>query len=190
MPLVIPSRSRLEFLLSANAIAGGLESLNLNARPQMKELVRLLAVLVLLPFMAQAGADPADTNTPATQTVPQRSMLGIGGITTTPERKATPRFIGKTLPIPPKQHSAWTAPTTVLPSNYVSATSALFERGLADPRDCEYREIEVGTGSVGRETPEWSPLTDGFCRTPMPACLRSVGMGWCIQWPASARMLT
>ena len=130
------------------AIAGEMELLDFSERPQMKKPARFFAVLVLLPVMVRAGADPADTNATAAQTVPQQSMLTMGGIVTTPERKVTPRFTGKSLPVPPKQHSAWTAPATALPSNYVSATRALFEEGLADPRDCEYRQIEVGTGNV------------------------------------------
>lgn len=35
-----------------------------------------------------------------------------------------------------------------LPTNYVSATELLFQQGLADPRGCDYREIEIGTGEV------------------------------------------
>ena len=46
------------------------------------------------------------------------------------------------------QRSRWTFPETKLPTNYVSATRLLFEQGLADPRDCTYRAIEVGVGNV------------------------------------------
>jgi hypothetical protein len=134
----------------SEAVCRGLVLLSLNARPQMKTLARFFTVLVLSPAMAGAGggAGLTNTNPPAAEVLPQRSMLGMGGIVTTPERKVSPRFGGKSLPIPPKQHSPWTAPTTNLPTNYISATSALFEEGLTDPRDCEYREIEVGTGNV------------------------------------------
>lgn len=50
--------------------------------------------------------------------------------------------------MPPNQNSPWTAPVANLPSNFVSAAATLFEQGLADPRGCEYREINVGTGNV------------------------------------------
>jgi hypothetical protein len=118
----------------------------------MKKLSEFVSFVVLLSGLALAvgGAAPASTNEPAPATVPSRSMLGMGGIVTTPERKATPPFHGTNLPAPPKQNSAWNAPATSLPSNYLSASTTLFEQGLADPRGCEYREIEVGTGSVWR----------------------------------------
>src|ERR1035438_3559311 len=116
----------------------------------MKKLPEFLSFVVLLSGLALAvgGAVPGSTNEPAPVTVPSRSTLGMGGIVTTPEHKATPPFHGTNLPSPPKQNSAWNAPATSLPSNYLSATTTLFEQGLADPRGCEYREIEVGTGSV------------------------------------------
>jgi hypothetical protein len=50
--------------------------------------------------------------------------------------------------LPPKQTSAWSVPKSKLPTNYVTATALLFKQGLADPRGCDYREIEVGTGDV------------------------------------------
>jgi hypothetical protein len=51
--------------------------------------------------------------------------------------------------VPPQQNAAWEVPPNDLPTNYVSATALLFEQGLADPRGCEYRtvEIETETGS-------------------------------------------
>src|ERR1035437_4707231 len=74
----------------------------------------------------------------------------MGGVATTPERKASPRFAGKELPMPPQQTTPWSAPPSSLPTNYVSATAVLFEAGMADPRGCDYREIEVVTGEVWR----------------------------------------
>src|SRR5690606_9983633 len=87
-------------------------------------------------------------NSSTNAVVPARSFLGIGGITTTPERKASPHFSGTELPAPPEQKSPWTAPVSSLPTNYVTATAILLNQGMADPRGCEYREIEVGTGNV------------------------------------------
>jgi hypothetical protein len=85
-----------------------------------------------------------------TNTIPSHSMLTMGGAVTTSERKASPLFTGETLPLPPEQHAEWSPPETGLPTNYVSATRVLFEQGMADPRGCDYREIEVGTGEVWR----------------------------------------
>lgn len=75
-------------------------------------------------------------------------MLTMGGNVTTPRRKASLPFNGTSLPVPPMQHSRWQIPQPQLPTNYLSATRLLFEQGLADPRDCDYRTIEVGTGDV------------------------------------------
>ncbi len=53
-----------------------------------------------------------------------------------------------TLPSPPRQAEPWVAPRTSLPRFIVSATTTLFQQGLADPRGCEYRTIHVVVGSV------------------------------------------
>lgn len=90
----------------------------------------------------------AQTNSTNSATVPARSFLGMGGVTTTLERKASPHFQGKEIPEPPQQRLPWTPPSSSLPSNYISAATLLFKQGLADPRGCDYREIEVGTGEI------------------------------------------
>jgi hypothetical protein len=46
-------------------------------------------------------------------------------------------------PVPPQQYNPWTPPDSKLPSEFVSATTKLFEQGLADPRGCEYREVTL-----------------------------------------------
>jgi hypothetical protein len=107
----------------------------------------VFALGIFLPVFVSV-AKPADTNAAPVKTVPAHSMLTMGGVVATPERKASPLFLGKELPSPPKQHSAWTAPKNNLPTNYLSATELLFQQGMADPRDCEYCEIEIGTGNV------------------------------------------
>ena len=113
----------------------------------MKPTVTVFALwLTLVGVRAWAGS--ANTNDSASATVPQQSMLTMGGIVTTPERKALPLFEGSSLPTPLMQHSRWTLPETPLPTNYLSATRLLFEQGLADPRGCDYRVIEIGTGNV------------------------------------------
>jgi hypothetical protein len=56
------------------------------------------------------------------------------------------------LPEPPRQHSSWVAIRTADIPDYVAEILAmLFDAGLADPRDGEYREIE--TSVEGSQTP-------------------------------------
>ena len=113
----------------------------------MNPFARLFATwLILLQVAIVAGASV--TNSGPENILPSRSMLIMGGIVTTPTRQASPPFLGKSLPQPQKQNSAWATPASNLPTNYVTATALLFEQGLADPRGCDYREIEVGTGNV------------------------------------------
>lgn len=52
------------------------------------------------------------------------------------------------IPTPPQQSLAWETPATTLPEKLVTATAKLFGQGLADPRGCEYREVEIMVGSV------------------------------------------
>jgi hypothetical protein len=72
------------------------------------------------------------------------------------------------LPTPPRQAEPWTPPATSLPRFLVSATATLCEQGLADPRGCEYRMIQISVGNVwGGEAKEVStkgwvlPAADG-----------------------------
>jgi hypothetical protein len=116
---------------------------------QMKGFAGILAVWFLGLCLA-AAIPPAATNSLVAKLVPSSAMLTMGGIVTTPERRASPLFTGSGLPQPPRQKSSWTPPASNLPTNYVTAAALLFEQGLADPRACEYREIEVGTGDVWR----------------------------------------
>ena len=94
----------------------------------------------------------AQTDSVPPSVVPARSMLTMGGIRTTPERRASPLFSGKELPRPPQQDAAWSSPDADLPANYVSATQLLFEQGLADPRGCE---IGASTAGMPRSTAAW-----------------------------------
>src|SRR5262245_33991890 len=64
------------------------------------------------------------------------------------EREAPPIFMGDDMPVPPQQNMPWTPPAEPFPEKLLTATVKLFEQGLADPRGCEYREIEVVAGSV------------------------------------------
>ena len=53
-------------------------------------------------------------------------------------------FDGALIPPPPQQGSAWEAPPTKLPRFLVNATADLFNAGMADPRRCDYRAVEIG----------------------------------------------
>ena len=73
-----------------------------------------------------------------------------------------------TLPMPPRQAEPWTPPRTSLPKFLISATAALYDQGLADPRGCDYRKIKIAIGSVWGggaheiETSGWVlPTVDG-----------------------------
>jgi len=59
-----------------------------------------------------------------------------------------PVFNADTIPSSPSQTAVWKPPATLLPEKFVTATTTLFDQGLADPRDCEYRQIEIVSGSV------------------------------------------
>lgn len=59
-----------------------------------------------------------------------------------PSILASPGF-----PLPPRQGDPWQPPQTSLPATFLTASVKLFEQGLADPRECEYREVELAVGS-------------------------------------------
>ena len=62
---------------------------------------------------------------------------------------------GRSLPEPPEQGRAWVAPSTMLPRFLVTATAALFEQGVADPRGCEYRAVEIAEGGNASQGRGW-----------------------------------
>jgi hypothetical protein len=74
--------------------------------------------------------------------LPLIALAGLGA----QDPRPTVKFAGKSIPDPPRQKEPWTPPRTKLPRFLVSATSALFEQGMADPRGCEYREVEIVEG--------------------------------------------
>ena len=85
---------------------------------------------------------------------------------------------GDVLPTPPKQSAAWTPLPTKLPTTLVSAAAHLFQLGLADPRGCEYREIEV---LVGGYAPEWKDSVERTHGWVIPATRkqpRQFGVCW------------
>jgi hypothetical protein len=66
-----------------------------------------------------------------------------------PAAQSPTRLEVDSLPEPPRQRLAWEPPRVSLPEKLVTATARLFKQGLADPRGCEYREVEVASGNVG-----------------------------------------
>ena len=135
---------------------------------------RLVSILALLNVHSLQLAAVAQTNSTNAGTLPARSFLGMGGISTTPERKASPRFAGSDLPMPPQQKVPWSAPGSRLPADYVSAATVLFAQGMADPRGCDYREVEVGTGNV------WSG--DGGVVKTHAWCFSTNGQQFAVCW--------
>ena len=90
-----------------------------------------------------------------------------------------PPLKASTIPVPPEQGKPWTAPATKLPKFLVAATQLLFEQGVADPRGCEYREVEVGdSGPIA---------THGFVLPAKPGEVRRFAVGWDgIVYPATS----
>jgi len=69
------------------------------------------------------------------------------------DREADVLVVEQSFPEPPRQHDDWKAPASTVPNEFVTAAWLLFQYGFADPRGCDYREIEVTTG--------WPTDTDG-----------------------------
>jgi hypothetical protein len=70
-------------------------------------------------------------------------LLGQAG-----QAQKAPKFAGREIPDPPQQGAPWQAPETKLPRFLVNAVGMLFDQGIADPRGCEYREVEIGEGRL------------------------------------------
>jgi hypothetical protein len=70
------------------------------------------------------------------------SLILAGTALSSADLRPTPPFTGPALPEPPQQKQPWSPPETGLPKFLVTATATLAEQGLADPRSCEYREVE------------------------------------------------
>jgi hypothetical protein len=79
---------------------------------------------------------------------------------------AMPTTAAAQVPDPPRQNEPWTPPETSLPEFLVAASAALFEQGMADPRGCEYRDVELLAGRIrkarGFVLPEQAGQADRF----------------------------
>ncbi len=56
------------------------------------------------------------------------------------------------IPKPPRQTAPWEPPRTTLPPDFIETARKLFEQGMADPRDCEYRKITIRAEGSWRDT--------------------------------------
>ncbi len=74
-----------------------------------------------------------------------RGVMGLLGLISASRASAqeTPVFEGTSIPVPPAQSEPWAVPPSHLPPDAVRAITDLFTAGFADPRGCEYREIEL-----------------------------------------------
>ena len=70
-----------------------------------------------------------------------------GGAACGGEFRPSPPFAGSSIPEPPRPNAPWTAPAVDLPAALGTVVEALFQAGMADPRGCEYRAVEVAVGS-------------------------------------------
>jgi hypothetical protein len=75
------------------------------------------------------------------------SCVAASAIAQPADFRPSPHFEGRSIPRPPEQDAVWAPPQTSLPGDFIEATRTLFAQGLADPRGCKYRDIEIGTGS-------------------------------------------
>lgn len=87
-------------------------------------------------------------------------LLAMTSFAADPPRPV-PKFEGKSIPDPPRQKEPWTPPQTGLPRFLVSATADLFEQGVADPRGCEYRDVEAGNRDIFKTRGFVLPRRDG-----------------------------
>src|SRR5512140_2263569 len=94
----------------------------------------LAAVLVCIACTAPRSDGPRVAKAPLSNAAPAAPVA--------PPPTAVPRF-----PLPPQQHEPWDGDPR-LPAVLVDAARTLFEQGFADPRGCEYREIDLAIGSV------------------------------------------
>lgn len=92
------------------------------------------------PLAQRSPTGRASSRSPWLTILPILLLTGTGA----GPRQPVPNFAGSAIPDPPQQRAPWTPPATKLPRFLVTATTALFDAGMADPRGCEYRNIEVG----------------------------------------------
>jgi hypothetical protein len=80
--------------------------------------------------------------------VASAGLVCLGQNRQAPQFRRTPDFAGAAIPDPPEQGRPWTPPAMKLPRFLARATSLLFEQQVADPRGCEYREVDLGDATL------------------------------------------
>jgi len=75
------------------------------------------------------------------------------------------------------QSAPWSASSLVLSTNLRSAVDVLFRTGMADPRGCDYREIEIVVGSLVKP-PGVAVKTRGWVLPAAPGARTNYGIGW------------
>ena len=96
-------------------------------------------------------------------------LIALAGLGAQNPRQAV-KFTGRSIPDPPSQKDPWTPPETKLPRFLVAATAALFEQGMANPRGCEYREVEIVEG--------WTFKTRAFVLPERPGDTGRYALSW------------
>lgn len=81
------------------------------------------------------------------------------------------------LPIPPMQSSPWKIASTNLPAGFESAVGKIFEAGMADPRGCDYREIEIVVGDF-RSASAKTIKTHGWILPAASGMETNFAIGW------------
>ncbi|MFI5456358.1 MAG: hypothetical protein ACHRXM_12995 [Isosphaerales bacterium] len=77
--------------------------------------------------------------------------------------RATPPIRDPAMPSAPRQGQQWTPPQSALPRFFVRATAVLFEQGMADPRECEYRSVRlVGESGLYKDPAAPWPVTHAW----------------------------
>ena len=98
------------------------------------------------------------------------SLVCVSALLGADEYRPAPLFEGKSIPDPPEQGKEWAAPETRLPRFLRTAARLLFDEGVADPRGCEYRGVEVGEGRIVK--------THGWVMPDRPGETRRFVVGW------------
>jgi hypothetical protein len=95
------------------------------------------------------------------------SMAALGA----DEKGQEGRPWGKVVPDPPEQGQAWNPPATKLPKELIDLTVTIYGMGVADPRGCVYREIELEYGGLGQ-------VIRGFVLPRQPENAGRFAIGW------------
>ena len=102
--------------------------------------------------------------------------VAVSGTAPQNEFGPAPQFEGSTIPAPPRQKQS-SHPCYVLTRFLVRASTTLLEQGLADPRGCDYRAIEVAVGSVWSNV-AWIASTHGWVLPERPGETTRFAVAW------------